>query len=146
MAYCAKLTGKNADIGLSGDDWLVLREVTSVMDMLQDVTTKIQGGRDRFVSQTVFLMQELISLLEDETIDIRDEQAQVTERVSTERLDLHELTIKMLEVVVHEMRNRNLSSPRTGPQLLCMMLDPRYKDTAFPRMGVTDINRQHARP
>lgn len=144
MAYCAKLTGKNADISLSGDDWLVLREVTSVMDMLQDVTTKIQGGRDRFVSQTVFLMQELISLLEDETIDIRDEQAQVTERVSTERLDLHELTIKMLEVVVDEMRNRNLGSPRTGPQLLCMMLDPRYKDTAFPEDG-RDRYQQTAR-
>jgi len=114
---------------LSDEQWTVAREIASVLDPVNEINTRIQGSRDRFLGQTTFLMQELQEVLSSETVEIRSDEVYAAEdTVTTDLSSLHKLTRLAITIACNEMSDRLLGQAVTIVERMAVILDPRYKD------------------
>ena len=56
---------------LSVREWLVTNKVCSVLDPVAEVSIKVQGAEDTYISQATFLMTELLAIMESGPFRIR---------------------------------------------------------------------------
>jgi hypothetical protein len=128
IAYFGKQTGKAADACLNGTEWQILREITSVLDVANEMNVRLQGAEGRFVSQAIFLMTELYEILDGIEIDIRNADSKVDQPEETLVSDLHPITQKVLKILLDEIKDRSLMHPTWDIERLPIILDPRQKD------------------
>ena len=56
---------------LSTREWVITNEVCSLLDVVSEVTAKIQEGDDTHISQTMFNMKEIMEIFENHEHSIR---------------------------------------------------------------------------
>ena len=62
---------------LTSHEWTVINEECSVLDIVSEATTRIQGAEDTHVSQAMFIITEIIELLKKGSHPVRVANATV---------------------------------------------------------------------
>lgn len=115
---------------LSTNEWLITREVCSLLDPVAEVTTRIQGTEGTFLSQAILLMTELLAVLEDNSQEIRSGKQANDGTPMMEDTEVDELTAETQTtrtVLIDTMAKKELGSVSISVEGIALLLDPRYK-------------------
>ena len=123
---------ENNNRKLSSREWTVTNEVCSLLDVVAEVTVKIQGATDTHISQTMFNMREIREIFSGDVYKIRvPDQPYNDDSVLKEKIQVDDLmteTCKVREVVLSRMEKKELGAARMPLERICALLDPRRKD------------------
>ena len=119
---------------LTSHEWTVTNEVCSLLDVISEATTRMQGAEDTHVSQVMFIMTEVIELLNEDSHRIRVANATVLPpppddipKESTLATDLTLEAQDVREVLLEVMEGKGLGKASLKVERLCALLDPRRK-------------------
>lgn len=116
---------------LSPREWLVANEVCSLLDVVAEVTTHIQGSTDTHLGQTMFNMFEVKDVLSGSMQDIRRPDDSCSARAAptgpTPIGDLTPESEKMRELLLEKMGATGLGEATLKAERISMILDPRRK-------------------
>ena len=123
---------------LTSHEWTVTNEVCSLLDDVSKATIRMQGAGDTHVSQAMFIMTEVIAMLEEESHPIRVPNATVLppppDGIPTEATQVAELTTLeargVREVLLEVMEDKGVGKASLKMKRLCALLDPRRKRLA----------------
>ena len=117
---------------LKSHEWKVTNEVCSLLDVVAEVTIRIQGGADTHLSQTMFNMREIHEIFGEDSHAIRKlDQAYNGVDVETEEMAEKDLTAEAQQVrrvLLSKLANNELGTARMPVERICALLDPRRKD------------------
>lgn len=82
-------------VKLTTNEWVVTKEVCSLLDTISEVTTGIQGSMDTRISQMTFIMREMVEVHKLENHLIRTGEVENGHQVTEETA-----------VILHHRRNR----------------------------------------
>lgn len=79
---------------LTATEWTVTNQVCSLLDVVVEVTIKIQGGANTHIGQTMFNIMEIKEIFteEDNNIRIPDQQSDTSGAILKERMDVDDLS------------------------------------------------------
>ena len=60
---------------LTSHEWTVTNEVSSLLDDVSEATIRMQGATDTHLSQAMFIMREVIEMLDEDKLPIRLQDA-----------------------------------------------------------------------
>ena len=63
---------------LTNHEWAVTNEICSVLDLIANVTTKIQGSNGTHIGQATFFMKKLREIFKGELVEIRKADVEVS--------------------------------------------------------------------
>ena len=119
---------------LTSHEWTVTNEVCSLLDVVSEATTQMEGAEDTHVSQAMFNMTEVIELLKEDSHPIRVANATVLppppDSILTESTLATDLTLEaqdVREVLLEVMEDEGLGKASLKVERLCALLDPRRK-------------------
>lgn len=122
----------NSERKLNAHEWRVTNEVCSLLDVVAEVTIKIQGGSDTHISQTMFNMYEIDDVLKHAEQDIRTpDQLYNDSNISREPKEVDHLTAEaqqVRKVLLSKLEKKNLGRAMEPLERICVLLDPRRKD------------------
>ena len=88
--------------GLTSHDWTVTNEVSSLLDDVSEATIRMKGATGNHFSQAMFIMREVIEMLNEDKQLIRLPDATVLTvpegGIPTEQTDILDLTMEAEEV------------------------------------------------
>ena len=117
---------------LNSHEWKVANEVCSLLDVVAEVTIRIQGGADTHLSQTMFNMREIHEIFGEDSHAIRKlGQAYNGVDVETEEMAEEDLTAEAQQVrrvLLSKLAKKELGTARMPLERICALLDPRRKD------------------
>ena len=117
---------------LNSHEWKVANEVCSLLDVVAEVPTRIQGGADTHLSQTMFNMREIHEIFGEDSHAIRKlDQAYNGVDVETEEMAEEDLTAEAQQVrrvLLSKLAKKKLGTARMPVERICALLDPRRKD------------------
>ena len=117
---------------LNSHEWKVTNEVCSLLDVVAEVTIRIQGGADTHLSQTMFNMREIHEIFGEDSHAIRKlDQAYNGLDVETEEMAEEDLTAEAQQVrrvLLSKFAKKKLGTARMPVERICALLDPRRKD------------------
>ena len=117
---------------LNSHEWKVTNEVCSLLDVVAEVTIRIQGGADTHLSQTMFNMREIHEIFGEDSHAIRKlDQAYHGVDVETEEMAEEDLTAEAQQVrrvLLSKLAKKKLGTARMPVERICALLDPRRKD------------------
>ena len=117
---------------LNSHEWKVTNEVCSLLDVVAEVTIRIQGGADTHLSQTMFNMREIHENFGEDSHAIRKlDQAYNGVDVETEEMAEEDLTAEAQQVrrvLLSKLAKKDLGTARMPVERICALLDPRRKD------------------
>lgn len=123
---------------LSLREWTVTNEVCSLLDVVAEVTIKIQGATDTNISQTMFNMREIRDIVDDDVQTIRTpDQPYNNDCVDTGKIHVDDLmgeSRKVREVVLSRMENKELGEATMPLERICALLDPRRKECSYQHL------------
>ena len=117
---------------LSTREWRITNEVCSLLDVVAEVTMRIQGGADTHISQTMFNMLEIKEIFEEEEHKIRtldqpyDGRDVLKENQSVDDLSMEARTVR--NVMLEKLAKKELGQARMPVECICALLDLRRKD------------------
>ena len=110
----------------------IANEVCSLLDVVVEVTIKIQGGVDTHISQTMFSMLEIKEIIGDTEHWIRaPDQAYDGGDVLKEKTSLDDLTseaLKVRDTLLSRLESKGRGEASMPLERICALLDPRRKD------------------
>ena len=119
---------------LTSHEWTVTNEVCSLLDVVSEATTPIQGGEDTHVSQVMFIMTEVIELLKEDSHSIRVANVTVLpsspDDIPTESTLAMDLTLEaqdVREILPGMVKDKGLGKASLKVERLYALLDPRWK-------------------
>ena len=120
---------------LISHEWTVTNEVCSLLDDVSKATIRMQGARDTHFRQAMFIMTEVIAMLEEESHPIRVPNTTVLppppDGIPTETTQVAELTTLEVqgarEVLLEVTENKGVGKASLKVKRLCALLDPRWK-------------------
>lgn len=131
--YFRQQTQNNAR-KLTSHEWTVTNEVCSLLDEVSEATIRMQGAKDTHVSQAMFIMREVIDMLNEEVQPIRVPNATVLPApaggIPTEKTDVVDLTTEaqeVREVLLEVMEDKGVGKASLKVERVCALLDPRRK-------------------
>lgn len=113
---------------LSDAGWTALRQLISLLEPASEVTIRIQGAADGFVSRTIYLMKEVRDIYEEEEQDVLP--ASMAEDDPTELMHVSSLSSpaqEFLKIIAQDMGDRGLGEPDSVVSRVGLYLDPRTK-------------------
>ena len=117
---------------LNSHEWKATNEVSSLLDVVAEVTIRIQGGADTHLSQTMFNMREIHEIFGEDSHAIRKlDQAYNGVDVETEEMAEEDLTAEAQQVrrvLLSKLAKKELGTARMPVERICALLDPRPKD------------------
>ncbi|CAN0307815.1 unnamed protein product [Pylaiella littoralis] len=118
---------------LNSHEWKVTNEVCSLLDVVAEVSIRIQGGADTHLSQTMFDMREIHEIFSEDSHAIRklDQAYNNGVDVETEEMVEEDLTVeaqKVRRVLLSKLAKKELGTARMPVERICALLDPRRKD------------------
>ena len=117
---------------LNSHEWKVTNEVCSLLDVVAEVTIRIQGGADTHLSQTMFNMSEIHEIFGEDSHAIRKlDQAYNGVDVETEEMAEEDLTAEAQQVrrvLLSKLAKKKLGTARMPVERICALLDPQRKD------------------
>lgn len=117
---------------LSNREWTITNEVCSLLDVVAEVTIKIQGSSDTHISQTMFNMLEIKEIFQEDEHKIRtpdqlyDGGSVLKERQTVDELSSEAQTVR--NVMLERLEKKELGQARMPLERICALLDPRRKD------------------
>ena len=66
---------QNSAWRLTSHEWTVTNEVSSLLDDVSEATIRMQGATDTHLSQAMFIMREVIEMLDEDKLPIRLQDA-----------------------------------------------------------------------
>ena len=109
---------------LASHEWTVTNEVCSLLDGVSQATIWMQGAGDIHVSQAMFIMTEVITMLKEEFHPVRVPNATVLppppDGIPTESTQVAELTLEVME-------DKGERKTSLKVERLCALLDPKWK-------------------
>ena len=115
---------------LTSHEWTVTNEVCSLLDDVSEATIRMQGAVDTHVSQTMFIMTEVIAMLKEKSYPIRGPNATVLpsppDGIPTESTQVAELTLEaqdVREVLLEVMEDKGVRKASLKVERLCAWLD-----------------------
>ena len=117
-------------------------------DAVSEVTVRIQGSTDKFLSQTMFCTWDLVEILSatEQQILLADKGAE--KPVPTEVMLVRDLTStsqKVRQVLLAVMGEKDLDLPTCSAERIAMLLDPRRKNFNMFLGGDDQVERQPIR-
>ena len=123
-------------------------EVSSLLEDVSEATIRMQGGMDTHLSQGMFIMGEVIEMLNEDKQPIRLPDATVLPvpegGIPTEQTDILDLTMEAQEVEV--MAEKGLGKSTLKVERVCALLDPRPKSLDNSQNRERLCSPQDARP
>ena len=117
---------------LNSHEWKVTNEVCSLLDVVAEVTIRIQGGADTHLSQTMFNMREIHEIFGEDSRAIRKlDQTYNDVDVETEEMAEEDLTAEAQQVrrvLLSKLAKKELGTARMPVERICALLDPRRKE------------------
>ena len=117
---------------LNSHEWKVTNEVCSLLDVVAEVTIRIQGGADTHLSQTMFNMREIHEIFGEDSHAMRKlDQAYNGVDVETEEMAEEDLTAEAQQVrrvLLSKLAKKKLGTARMPVERICALLNPRRKD------------------
>jgi len=102
---------------LSSREWTVTNEVCSLLDVVTEVTVKIQGATDTHISQTMFNMREIREIFDGDVHKIRipdqpyNDDSALKEKTQVD--DLMDESCKVRDVLLSRMEKKESASARS---------------------------------
>ena len=140
---------------LSTRVWRITNEVCSLLNVVAEVTVKIQGASDTHISQTMFNMLEIKEIFEgiEHTIRTPDQLYDgcdmLKEKQSVDDLSDEARTVR--DVMLSRLEKKELGQARMPLERICALLDPRRKDcsaedlvngsAALRALAIDDVKR-----
>lgn len=126
------------DRKLSSREWTITNEVCSLLDVVAEVTVKIQGATDTHISQMMFNMKEIREIFNgvDHNIRVAD-QSYKKDSVEKEKIaveDLMEESRKVRDVVLSRIAKKGLGEASMRLERICALLDPRRKECSLEHL------------
>jgi len=125
---------QNSARRLTSHEWTVTNEVSSLLDDVSEATIRMQGATDTHLSQAMFIMREVIEMLNEDKQPIRLPDATVLPvpegGIPTEQTDILDLTMEAQEVrdvLLEVMAEKGLGKATLKVERVCALLDPRRK-------------------
>ena len=125
---------QNTTRRLTSHELTVTNEESSLQDDVTEATIRMQGATDTHLSQAMFIMREVIEMLNEVKHPIRLPDATVlpgTDRgIPTEHTDILDLTTEaqeVLDVLLEVMAEKGLGKAAPNVERMCALLDPRGK-------------------
>ena len=123
---------QNSARRLTSHEWTVTNEVSSLLDDVSEATIRMQGATDTHLSQAMFIMREVIEMLNEDKQPIRLPDATVLPvpegGIPTEHTDILDLTIEAQDVrnvLLEVMAETGLGKATLKVERVCALLDPR---------------------
>lgn len=118
---------------LTTNEWTITNQVCSLLDVVAEVTIKIQGGADTHIGQTMFNMLEIKEIFSESEHNIRilDQPYDSSGEISKELVELDDLSEEarlVREVMLSRLEKKELGKARMPVERICALLDPRRKD------------------
>ena len=137
---------------LISHDWNVTNQVCSILDPIAEVSIKIQGAEDTYISQATFLMKELMEIMTSECLQIRVPDKPGMDPVRHEKGNKSELFPEVetaVEVYREVMEEKDLGRALNPTERINVFLDSRRKmmseddcigvGNALQTMAISDI-------
>lgn len=105
-----------------------MRQLTSLLQPASEVTTRVQGTADGFISRIILLMKQVISIYSESDHDVM--AASMAKDAPPESVPLSSLmnaAQTFLRVIVGDMERRHLGAAGTTLESVALYLDPRTK-------------------
>ena len=117
---------------LTSHEWVFTNEVSSILDEVSEATIQMQGAKDTHISQAMFLMREVIDMLNEDKQPIRvpDATGLPTPAVGvpTEQMDVLDLTVEaqdVRQVLLEVIEEKGVLNASMKVERMCALLDPR---------------------
>ena len=114
--------------------------VCSLLDVVAEVTTKIQGADDTHISQTMFNMKEIMEIFADDEHRIRVQDQNYSDGdVLKEKMGVDELTSETLltrDTMIAKLTKKNLGYALMPLERICALLDPRRKECSTEHLSL----------
>ena len=124
----------NTERRLTSHEWGVTHEVSSILDGVSEATIRMQGAKDTHVIQAIFIMREVIDMLQEDKQPIRVPDAAVLpvpeNGIPTEEIDMIDLTSearRVRDVLLDVMADKGVGQALLKVERVCALLDPRRK-------------------
>ena len=99
---------QNSARRLTSHDWTVTKKVSSLLDDVSEATIRMQGATDTHLSQAMFIMREVIEMLNEDKQPIRLPDSTVLlvpeGGIPTEQTDILDLTMEAQECGMYSWR------------------------------------------
>lgn len=113
---------------LTEAEWVALRQLASLLEPASEVTARIQGNADGFLSRVVYLMKEVLDIYKDSEQDVMpDSMATDAAPESISVVRLMDAAQQFLKVMAKDMEERGLGQSNTTIESVALYLDPRTK-------------------
>ena len=117
---------------LSTREWVITNEVCSLLDVVAEVTIRIQGSEDTHISETMFNMLEIKEIFEEDTHKIRTPDQAYNDgdvlKEPTSMDDLSSETLMVHDVMIAMLDKKKLDQATMPLERICALLDPRRKE------------------
>eukprot|EP00904_Undaria_pinnatifida_P008196 jgi/Undpi1/4506/HiC_scaffold_18.g07860.m1 len=124
----------NAERRLTSHEWGVTNEVSSILSEVSAATIRMQGAKDTHLSQAMFIMREVIDMMQEDKQPIRVPDATVLpvpeNGIPTEEFDVIDLTSeaqRVRDILLEVMADKGVGQALLKLERVCALLDPRRK-------------------
>ena len=119
-----------------------------MLDAVSEVTVRIQGSTDTFLSQAMFFMWDLMEILSATEQLIRIANRGAEKPVPTELMLVRDLTStsqKVRQILLTVRDEKDLGRPTCSAERIAMLLDPRRKSFNMFVGGDDEVERETIR-
>lgn len=115
----------------TGEEWVLLRQLVSLLEPATDIVKGIQGGRDGFLSRILFLTADLVQAYSEEEQVVMSADGVDADPGTLTVSELMGASQTFLKVVAEELvEKRGLGTATTAVEIVALFLDPRTKSCA----------------
>jgi hypothetical protein len=118
----------NNTLQLSVEQWAAMEQICVVLAPAVEIMRLIQGGENSFLSRQVFLMTELLAVLEAEDYAATKVSWRRGGSLRFKKNDLQPHVRDVIDLLIADLKCRGLCEAKGGLQLSAIGLDPRLKD------------------